>query len=297
MSNEKNTFNTITFNSMDFINRADASRIVDVSYLGAVGSSSKMIKNTKVLDIDTYILYLAPHKLSGYNTCAGATKECIEGCINTTGRAAMELNSDKFEGSPIINARIKKTKLFYEQRAFFFNWLIAEIEAQRNLSKKAGREFSVRLNGTSDINWAAYKHNGKTIFEYFSDVQFYDYTKVPNRFNNVPENYHLTFSYTGYNWPACKEILDMGYNVAVVFNIKSRKKNQPLPTTFKGYPVIDGDVTDYRPLDARGSIVGLKFKTIADRKAAQKILKSKFVADVNGKDCSYEILEPELVMA
>ena len=279
---------------MEFTNRSQAKKQTGLTYLGACGSSSKIKKNLKVLNIDTFVLYLAPHTMSGYNTCALATKDCIKGCLNSSGRAGMEINSGN--ESNIIKARIKKTKMFYENRTFFFNWLIAEIKAAKALSEAKGNEFSVRLNGTSDINWNAYKIDGKTIFQLFPNVQFYDYTKVPNRFNNIPENYHLTFSYTGYNWKDCKMVLDMGYNVAAVFDIYKTynmlaKNIKPLPTTYKGYKVIDGDITDYRPFDAKGTIVALRFKQIADKEIQSKVIKSKFVINPKSKFCSYKELE------
>jgi hypothetical protein len=285
---------------MEFINRAKATKSTGMAYLGKCGSSSKIKKNSKVLNIDTYILYLAPHIMSGYNTCPMATKDCIKGCLNTSGRAGMEINSG--DESRIINARIKKTKLFYENRNFFFSWLIAEIKAEKNLSELKGNDFAIRLNGTSDINWNAYKIDGKTIFEIFSDVQFYDYTKVPNRFNNIPKNYHLTFSYTGYNWNDCVNVLDKGFNVAAVFNIKkwynTKAENViPLPTKYKGYKVVDGDITDYRPFDAKKSIVALRFKRIANKETANKVIKSKFVINPNSKDCTYKTVRSKKVLA
>lgn len=278
---------------MDFKNRAKATRDTSIGYLGNVGTSSKIKKNSKVLNIDTFILYLAPWKLSGYNTCSMATNDCIDACLNESGRAGME---KKAGSTNIITARIARTKLFYEQRTYFFNWLIAEIKAAKNLTKIRGNDFAVRLNGTSDINWNAYKHNGKTIFEHFSDVQFYDYTKVPSRFNNVPANYHLTFSYTGHNWNDCKEILNKGYNVAAVYNLTKWYNNKPenikpLPTKYKGYPVLDGDITDYRPFDKKGHIVALRFKRIADDLKAAIAIQSKFVIDPASKDCDYSPLK------
>src|SRR5690606_16837608 len=136
----------------------------------------------------------------------------------------------------IVNARIKKTKLFFEHREFFMKWLVNEIANAKRKAKKAGYGFSVRLNGTSDLNWNAYKVYDKNVFELFPDVQFYDYTKIVNKFNNIAPNYHLTLSYTGYNWEECNNVLSKGHNVAVVFNVK---KGQALPETFNGYPVID----------------------------------------------------------
>jgi hypothetical protein len=45
----------------------------------------------------------------------------------------------------------------------------------------------VRLNGTSDIPFENIKFmDGKNIFELFPEIQFYDYTKIPNR-KDIPE--------------------------------------------------------------------------------------------------------------
>ena len=283
-----------------FTNRSQAKKLTGLAYLGKCGSSAKIVKNSKILNIDTFVLYLAPHSMSGYNVCPMATKDCIAGCLNTSGRAGMEINSDN--ENRIINARIKKTRLFYENRPYFMNWLVAEIKGEKALSESKGNKFSVRLNGTSDLNWNAYKLNGKTIFEIFSDVQFYDYTKVPNRFNNMPDNYHLTMSYTGYNWNACKNVLELGYNVAVVFNLEkwynSRPENvKPLPITFNGYNVIDADVTDYRPLDGNNVIAGLRWKRIADKDVQTDVRNSKFVVNPDNKQCSYKVVRNKKVVA
>ena len=274
----------------NFVNRSQATKSKGFSYLGKIGSSSKIIKSSKVLNIDTYVLYLAPYLSSGYQVCSMATTDCIEGCLSTSGRAGMEINS----GNPsrIIASRIGKTRMLFENRAFFMNWLVAEISANKLLSEKRGNEFAVRLNGTSDINWKAMKLNGQTVFELFPTIQFYDYTKVPNRFKGMPKNHHLTFSYTGYNWSDCENVLNAGYNVAVVFDLQKFYNNRPenvkpLPTKFKGYNVIDGDITDYRPMDKKGTIVGLRFKAIADKKAQNRVKVSKFVVNPMDSDCTY----------
>jgi len=47
------------------------------------------------------------------------------------------------------------------------------------------------------------------------------------------------------------------YNKAVVFNLK---KSEPLPETFKGLEVIDGDTHDMRFLDKPNKVVGLRAK-------------------------------------
>jgi hypothetical protein len=92
----------------------------------------------------------------------------------------------------------------------------------------------------------------------------------------MPNNYHLTYSYTGRNIEHCLNLLSKGFNVAVVFNVR---KESELPTQFLGYQVINGDLTDYRINDAKGIIVGLKFKRIANRINEKKVLNSCFVVN------------------
>lgn len=246
------------------------------SYLGSVNSSSKIMKTDKVLDIDTFVMYLAPASLSGKNVCSMATKECIKGCLNTSGRAKMDASYKM-----IMNARINKTKFFYDNRELFNSMLFNEIKNAANRTAKKGKEFAVRLNGTSDLNPILFKSNGQNVLESFPNVQFYDYTKVLNRIELAAKypNYDLTFSFSGYNWNDCKVALENNVRVAVIFDVK---KDMPLPTTFNGVPVIDGDAYDYRPLDAKNAIVGLRWKQIRDKKANAEIKASPFVVKLEG---------------
>ena len=271
---------------MKFVNRGQAVKETGLSYLGTVNSSQKILKNKKVSNVITYIIYLAPAKQSGYDVCEYSTVECRMGCLATSGHAGMELKA----GLTVIKkARIKKTRLFFEEQDFFMEWVIAEIRAAQRKAIKDGFYFSVRLNGTSDIDWAKVIHRGKNIFAWFPEVQFYDYTKQASKFYSLAANYHLTFSYTGKNWNSCKALLDAGHNVAVVFNVKNEAD---LPKTWNGYPVVNGDLTDYRIADAKGIIVGLKFKRIANKKAEGNVLNSCFVVqpestnivDADGKE-------------
>jgi hypothetical protein len=121
----------------------------------------------------------------------------------------------------------------------------------------------IRLNGTSDIRWEqipvvdAQGNTHKNIMEAFPMVQFYDYTKIANR-RNVPNNYHLTWSYSGAN-PKYSAMMDTavanGMNVAVVFRTKGT-----IPASFKGLPTVDGDKNDLRFLDPKGVAVALYAK-------------------------------------
>jgi hypothetical protein len=69
----------------------------------------------------------------------------------------------------------------------------------------------------------------------------------------VPENYHITFSKSESNDVDVLKVLAAGGNVAAVFE-------KTLPATWQGVPVINGDESDVRFMDAKGVIVGLKAK-------------------------------------
>lgn len=265
---------------MRFTTISKAKELTGLSYLGSINSSAKLMKNGKVNHQYTYGLYLAPAKVSGYNVCSHSTPECRMGCLNTSGRAGIEI----FSGATMINdARVKKTRLFFESTKFFMEWLIADIKAQQKKAERNDFGFSVRLNCTSDIDWQNitffYEDSVvlQNIFQILPDVQFYDYTKNPTKFNNKPSNYHLTLSYTGRNWDSCEAALQQGHNIAMVFNAK---KESELPAMYKDYAVVNGDLTDYRIADAQGIIVGLKWKRIANRQAEQKVLNSCFVVKI-----------------
>jgi hypothetical protein len=267
---------TITnkFTAMEFTTIANARKQTGLSYLGGVSTSAKIMHSQEFSHQYTYVIYLSPADLSGYNVCSHSTPECRLGCLNTSGRAGIEIFSNT---SKIADSRLKKTKLFHENQEFFMNWLIAEIKMYQKKAKKDGYFFSVRLNATSDLDWQKVYLNGNNIFQIFPEVSFYDYTKNHNKFlNNKPENYHLTYSYTGRNTGLCKLLVEQGFNIAVVFNVK---KESELPKYFMNHVVINGDLTDYRIDDAKGIIVGLKWKRIANRIAEKKVLNSCFVVN------------------
>jgi len=266
--------------NLEFKTIGKAKREVKLSYLTKTASSAKLMHSVKVSDVITTGMYLAPANQSGYDTCSHATPECRMACLNTSGRAAMEVVTGS---TKISNSRNVKTRLFYENTAYFMQWLIAEIKRDKAKTEAEGHNYAVRLNCTSDIDWANVLVDGQTIFEIFPDVQFYDYTKNWNKFKYIAPNYHLTFSYTGKNANVAKSLLKQGYNVAVVFNTKA---NKPLPKSFAGYDVVDGDLTDYRPSDGNGVIVGLRFKLIGDKKAQAEALKSVFIVDENNLENS-----------
>jgi hypothetical protein len=119
-----------------------------------------------------------------------------------------------------------------------------------------------RLNGTSDLSWEKYSVtvdgvDYANIFAAFPDVQFYDYTKILGRKVKGIPNYHLTFSAADGNDADVAKAIEQGYNVATVFGIK---KTEPMPESYNGRPVFNGDDSDLRFLDPKGVIVGLYAK-------------------------------------
>ena len=240
---------------MEFISKAQAKRATGHTYLGSVSYTVKHLKSMKFGEL-TYSLYLSPAKTSGYEVCPGRTAECSALCLHESGMNTM---TQKIKGDTINKSRIKKTRLFFEEREFFMKWMIAEINSGITRAKKHNYKFSVRLNNTSDISPEDFELYGVNILQIFPDVQFYDYSKVADRvaLTKKYNNYDLTYSYTGYNLNECKGMLLNKIKVAVVF--------KSVPTTFMGYPVIDGDKYDMRYKDLEAVIVGLKFKKVRNK--------------------------------
>jgi hypothetical protein len=210
----------------------------------SVNSDTKTIKSNKAGFL-TGILYLAPYDLSGVNLCPFAkVAECHVACLNTAGRGNF---------SNVKSARLRKAKLFNDNRGEFMAQLIEDIHKLKAQAKKKNLQPVIRLNGTSDIEWENIRVGEFNIFGLFPDLQFYDYTKNPNR-KNLPANYDLTFSYSGvesfikFN----RQALANNMRVATVFKI--------LPVEFEGRRVINGDDHDARFIEDKNIIVGLKAK-------------------------------------
>ena len=208
----------------------------------------KTDKNLKIASLKKYWilrLNLAPYNLSGYNVCSSASVGCAESCLHTAGNPVFQAQKDK--------GRINRSRYYMQSRVEFLKQLIREIKNHEIYCNKNNFKPVVRLNTTSDISWEIHG-----IFELFPAIQFYDYTKIKKRVlkylnNEYPKNYHLTFSLNEINYNDSMEILKMGGNVAVVFR-------KDLPATYKGYRVVNGDISDLRFLDPNNSIVGLKAK-------------------------------------
>ena len=229
------------------------------SLLAEPMANPKIAKSTKKAGVMTFVMHLAPHELSGFNTCASATDSCIAACLDQSGNPAA--------GDAKRAARISRTQAFFRARRLFLALLKIEIDAAIKKAKRANMDCAFRLNGTSDIRFESVRFdNGQSVAEYIhaNGATIYDYTKHSNR--RAPQFYNLTFSFLGDESRAIRAF-ESGLNVAIVFDVR---RNQALPRAFKlgdmVIPIHDADEHDARFLDPRRCIAGLryKFKTTRD---------------------------------
>jgi hypothetical protein len=218
------------------------------------GTNAKTIKGDGD-ELLTAIMYLIPWKSFGANLCPSAELAACHGpCLVSAGRGAF---------SSVIAGRARKTEWYIKDRAGFMAQLVIDVTRFVKYCNPRNIKPCIRLNGTSDIRWEqipvvdAQGNTHKNIMEAFPMVQFYDYTKIANR-RNVPDNYHLTWSYSGAN-PKYSDMMSTavanGMNVAVVFRTKGT-----IPASFKGLPTVDGDKNDLRFQDDKGVAVALYAK-------------------------------------
>ena len=258
-------------------------------------TNPKVLKNEKVSEIPTAILML----MNTPKACPSAGS-CREVCLITSGNPIYLDNK--------IKCRIRRNNAFMSDYSIFLRYLV--VNCFRHYSKnRTALKVGFRLNGVSDYAWEDFsvkltKEDTDYIQKAFNiyiepirygsvieavqkaidlndnklirnSVQFYDYSKRIDRdFKKIKAlNYHITLSH-GSKDDTFKKALELGLNYAAAFNLK---KSQDLPKkfTYKGINlnVIDGDITDYRPLDNNNktNIVGLHFKIVVNKDNAKKL--------------------------
>jgi hypothetical protein len=204
---------------------------------------------------------LSPEKSAGIgNTCPHASPGCAEACLDHQGLASV--------WKTIGESRRAKTVLYYKDRERFLAILRGDIHRYLRRAERQNKRLAIRLNVFSDVAW---ENHG--IPQLFPEVQFYDYTKNPGRAvrkNLILPNYHVTFSRSEVNENLALDALARGCNVSVVFAdrkrpfVGNRSHLQRLPKTWRGFRVVDGDISDLRFEDPngrlRGCVVGLRLK-------------------------------------
>ena len=85
--------------------------------------------------------------------------------------------------------------LWRDDRDEFLRLLRDDLQRFERYCLKRSITPCVRLNGTSDIRFERFG-----IMQEFPAIQFYDYTKdVSRAYRTMPDNYHLTLSYSEAN--------------------------------------------------------------------------------------------------
>ena len=204
-------------------------------------NNAKTIKG-ELYNHATFLFYGAPHKISGYNTCANAGL-CAPTCIYFQGMGRFET---------VQNARIRKTKLYFEDRDRFLMSINKDIMKAVTWSKKQNLTPCFRLDGTTDIGIA------KHFVAQYPTLQFYDYTKILNRIEkaqNIP-NWHLTYSLSEKTTPQqLEQVLATTTNIAIPFATAP-----DMTSTLWGRELVNADKHDLRFLDGENKIAVLKVK-------------------------------------
>jgi hypothetical protein len=107
-----------------------------------VSNNAKTVKSDSFGDFLTGVLYLAPAKTSGRQTCPNSSVGCRSSCLFTAGRGAM---------SSVQVGRIRKTNLWFDDRKEFVRLLEQDLTALKKKCEAINVRPAVRLNGTSDI--------------------------------------------------------------------------------------------------------------------------------------------------
>jgi len=230
-------------------------------------------------------LMLSPWMVAGVgNLCPFASKGCSTACLNESGQGEIHIKgvrvgADVQDISWVQEFRKRSAMLFMHNRPAFMAMLyeaigraVDDVTSRQWVRKKGeqapnpvyGFNLCIRLNTLSDVQWEDYKYEGLNMMQHFKDqgVMFYDYTKNPVRMEKflrgeMPENYHLTFSWSEANAPFSFWVLQNGGSVAVPFDtapIRTREgvpRITKLPPWWNGYKVIDADITDIRFLDRK----------------------------------------------
>jgi len=237
---------------------------------GGGDTNTKLRKNGP--DVESAGLSLAHHKSAGVgNLCTHASDSCPDTCVGEQGMASV--------WKSIQASRVAKTRMYYHDRAGFMEWMRHDIKRLLRKAARAGKRLVLRPNMYSDVYW---ERTG--IIQEFPEVQFYDYTKHPGRIsakNLLLPNYHLTFSRSEDNHEDTMRALLSNCNASVVFAdrgrpfVANRTHLQRLPKTWRGFTVVNGDVSDLRYEDPvgrrRGYVIGLRLKAYSYEMRAKAI--------------------------
>jgi len=241
-------------------------------------TNPKTSKNGKVSDRPTIVLHLEPVT---FGACPAAGS-CAAVCLNRAGNPAYLTGK--------LARRHKRSVAFNTNRSQFLQLLVVEAARFR-----AQGYIGVRLNGTSDIAWERESvYIDAAMLCWISDnvpafsitipgryyplmkvltamgFEPYDYTKRIDRcfITAAALGYHLTLSWGGKHDATILDVAST-YRLNVAAGISGLKRSEAMPQVVvvdgHVFPVVDGDVTDWRrddPTSTDGTpyVVGLRIK-------------------------------------
>ena len=182
----------------------------------------------------------------GFNLCPLASLGCAAACLSRSGQSGMPAQQrSQAVRTAFLLARPREAGLI----------IGAEIRA----ALRRNDRINLRLNTTSDIRW---EHVAPDMIAELAaaGVQLYDYTAWRPEHRSPSADYMLTYSaketsHTSDDYLI--SVLSAGGNVANPFDTP---RGKPLPESWHGFAVIDGDESDERRNDPAGVIVGLRAK-------------------------------------
>jgi len=199
-------------------------------------------------DVYSVGLTLQAADAAGVNTCAWAG-QCAAVCVLKNGNGRYQ---------SVQHARNVKTRFLADHPAHFVALLAGE------LARVAERHPKVlaRLNVNSDLRWYRILPslgNGDVL----PNVYFYDYTKNPATLRGsgmVAERYRVCYSVNETSdLGKVDRFIRAGGTAAVVTD---RKRNAATMASWRGLPVIDGDISDDRYSES-GAYIDLTAKGTA----------------------------------
>jgi len=217
-------------------------------------NSAKLSHNADVTDqYEQIICYMLPHTSARrywlefvgkpapwkwLNVCPYSTPGCRGACLVDSGHLAH---------SPAKRAMLARTALYSKNQEMFWSLVEHEIRLHNRRVRRKGKTLVVRLDGTSQIN---IEEQAPWILDMHPDVIFQDYLKGPYKTGWTRANRYVVSSGTERDTEVT--IRNRG-NVVFPVNVP---KGAPLPKTFMGRTVIDGDKHDLRFLDHYNNILG-----------------------------------------
>lgn len=222
-----------------------------------LGPPSSNVKLGKASPVPIYGLTLAPAESAGLGVTV-----CPWASRGPGGRAALCTVGEGARGSwDVVRAgRSARTAFLLADPVGFLGLLDLELE---RLGARHRRGFAVRLNVGSDVRWERvapwlFGRHGRG---FGGRAIFYDYSKAPMAARSTAAGMGYDLTYSARRASAAEDrrlcsVLDAGGRVAIVFAGER-------PTSWEGWPVIDGERTDARWADPAGVVVGLRAKGAA----------------------------------